>query len=143
MSHGSSDTIPTIRGCVHFENTRRHCTQILKNRPTKTSTLHYGILCIFKNKCSGEPLQYPTVPATPFPQCEVAPTSRTPTDTEHMILKKPPTKMSTLHYVIRRIFENECARVSPYGVPRFQRHHSHNVRLCPLREHPPTRSTYF
>ena len=167
---------------------------ILKNCPTKMLTLRHVILCIFETKCAGGPQRCPTVPTTPFPQCEVAPTSRTPTETVHIILKNRPTKMLTLRHVILCIFENKCAgeplrcptvpatpfpqcevaptsrtrntyfgktappkcqlsimlygaflkinaRVSPCGVQRFQRHHSQNVRLRPLREHPPTRNT--
>ena len=81
----------------------------MKNRPTKMSTFHCVIRCIFENKCAGEPLRCPTVPTTPFPHAEVVPTSRTPADTVHIFLKNRPTKMSTLHYVIRCFFENKCA----------------------------------
>ena len=114
----------------------------LKNCPTKMSTLHYVIRCIFENKCAGEPLRCPTVPTTPFPQCEVAPTSGTPADTVHIFLKNCPPK-SQLYIMLYGVFLKINARVNPYGVPWLQRHHSHNVSLCPLQGHPPTRNKYF
>ena len=97
------EVVPTARTPADTEHV------ISKNRPTKMLPLHYVIRCIFENKCAGEPLRCPTVPKTPFPQCEVVPTSRTPADTVHIFLKNCPTKMSTLHYGIRCIFKNECA----------------------------------
>ena len=77
VSHDSNDTIFTMWGCAHFENTSSQETHKFKNPPTKMLTLHYVIRCIFKNECADEPLRCPTVPTTLFPQCEVVPTWRT------------------------------------------------------------------
>ena len=110
VSHGSSDTIPTMWGCTHFENTRRHGTHNFENQPDQN--VNFTLCCTmhFRNECASEPLRCPTVPATPFPQCEVVPTSRTPADTVHIFLKNWRNKMSTLYYVIRLISTNEYAR---------------------------------
>ena len=82
--------------------------RILKTRPTKMLTLHYVIRCIFENKCAGEPLRCPTVPTTPFPQCEVAPTSRTFADGNHTFHKKKHLQNRHFHHDKRCISTNEC-----------------------------------
>ena len=80
-------------------------------------TLCYAMRCISTNECEGEPLRCPTVPTTPSRPCEVVPTSRTPRHNKHIISKIGPSKMLTLHHVIRRISTNECAR-EPQRCPR-------------------------
>ena len=90
VSYGSNDTIETMWGCAHFENTRVHGAHIFKKPSTKMLTLCYVLRCIFENECEGEPLRCLTVPATPSIPCEVAPTSRTLAYTEHIISKNRP-----------------------------------------------------
>ena len=105
-------TVPTTpsRPCevVPTSRTLTYTKHISKKPPKKILTLCYVIRCISTNKCEGEPLRCPTVPTTPFRPCEVVPTSRTLAYTEHIISKKPPTKMVTLCYFIRCISTNEC-----------------------------------
>ena len=92
-------------------------------------TLCYVIHYISTNECEGEPLRCPTVPTTPSRPCEVVPTSRTLADTEHIISKTAPQKC-LLCAMLYGAFLQMNARVNPYAVPWFQRHHPDHVRLC-------------
>ena len=92
VSHGSNDTIQSMRGGAYFENTRGHGTHKFKKPPTKMLTLCYVKGCISTNECEGEPLRCPTVPTTPSRPCEVVPTSRTLAYTGHIISKKTARK---------------------------------------------------
>ena len=130
------EVVPTSRTPTDTEHI------FLKSCPTKMLTLHYVIRCIFENKWAGEPPRCPTVPMTPFPQCEVVPTSRTPADTEHIILKTRTPKCQ-LYIMLYGAYLKMNARVNHCGDPRFHRPQSQNVRLCPLQKHPLTRNTQF
>ena len=98
------EVVPTSRTLRH-----KKCI-ISKICPTKMVTFHYGIRCFFTSECAREPLRCPMIPMTPHSPCEVVPTSRTPRHKKYIISKIRPTKMVTLHYVIRCIFTNEYAR---------------------------------
>ena len=123
------EVVPTSRTLAYTETV-----------PTKMLTLCYVIWCISTNECEGKPLRCPTVPTTPSRPCEDVPTSRTLADTEHIISKNRPQKCCFCA-ILPGAFPQMNARVNPYGVPRFQRHHPDHVRLCPVREHSRTRST--
>ena len=81
----------------------------LKNRH-----FHHDKRCILENECSVAPLGCSTSPKTPLLPYEVAPTSRTFADGNHIFPKKTPSKNRQFHHDKRYTLENECS-VAPLG----------------------------